>query len=82
MYAVISAFGTSGPYADRAGIDLVFQGESGMMSISGEPGGEPQKTATTIADFVAGTNAAAAGRRQPWPRAAPLARAPCGDFST
>ena len=58
VYAVISAFGTSGPYADRSGIDLVFQGESGMMSIAGEPGGEPQKTATTIADFVAGTNAA------------------------
>jgi crotonobetainyl-CoA:carnitine CoA-transferase CaiB-like acyl-CoA transferase len=58
VYAVISAFGTTGPYADRSGIDLVFQGESGMMSIGGEPGGEPQKTATTIADFVAGTNAA------------------------
>ena len=58
VYAVISAFGTSGPYADRAGIDLVFQGEAGMMSIGGEPGGGPQKTATTIADFVAGTNAA------------------------
>jgi len=58
VYAVISAFGTSGPYADRSGIDLVFQGESGMMSIGGEPGGEPHKTATTIADFVAGTNAA------------------------
>ncbi len=58
VYGVISAFGTSGPYADRSGIDLVFQGESGMMSIGGEPNGEPQKTATTIADFVAGTNAA------------------------
>jgi crotonobetainyl-CoA:carnitine CoA-transferase CaiB-like acyl-CoA transferase len=58
VYAVISAFGTSGPYADRSGIDLIFQGESGMMSIGGEPGGEPQKAATTIADFVAGTNAA------------------------
>jgi formyl-CoA transferase len=60
IYAVISAFGTSGPSSARAGIDLVFQGESGMMSISGDEGGPPHKTATTIADFVAGTNAALA----------------------
>lgn len=60
VYAVISAFGTTGPAADRAGIDLVFQGESGMMSITGDEGEDPHKTATTIADFVAGTNAAVA----------------------
>ena len=60
VYAVISAFGTTGPSAGRAGIDIVFQGESGMMSITGKEGEAPQKTATTIADFVAGTNAAAA----------------------
>lgn len=60
VYATISAFGTTGPAAGRAGIDLVFQGESGMMSITGEDGEAPHKTATTIADFVAGTNAAAA----------------------
>jgi formyl-CoA transferase len=60
VYAVISAFGTEGPSAGRAGIDLVFQGESGMMSVTGAEGEGPHKTATTIADFVAGTNAAAA----------------------
>ena len=60
VYAVISAFGTTGPWSQRAGIDLVFQGESGMMAISGAEGEQPHKTATTIADFVAGTNAAAA----------------------
>jgi crotonobetainyl-CoA:carnitine CoA-transferase CaiB-like acyl-CoA transferase len=59
IYAVISAFGTTGPSSGRAGIDLVFQGESGMMSITGEDGETPHKTATTIADFIAGTNAAA-----------------------
>ncbi len=59
VYAVISAFGTTGPSSQRAGIDLVFQGESGMMSITGGDGEPPHKTATTIADFVAGTNAAA-----------------------
>ena len=60
VYAVISAFGTTGPAAGRAGIDLVFQGESGMMSITGDEGEGPHKTATTIADFLAGTNAAVA----------------------
>ena len=35
---------------DRAGIDVVFQGESGMISITGHPGDPPQKTATTIGD--------------------------------
>ena len=60
VYATISAFGTTGPYSSRPGIDLVFQGESGMMAISGEAGEPPHKTATTIADFVAGTNAALA----------------------
>jgi crotonobetainyl-CoA:carnitine CoA-transferase CaiB-like acyl-CoA transferase len=60
VYGVISAFGTTGPWSQRAGIDLVFQGESGMMAISGGEGEPPHKTATTIADFVAGTNAAAA----------------------
>ncbi|MGQ0847912.1 MAG: CaiB/BaiF CoA transferase family protein [Actinomycetota bacterium] len=60
LYAVISAFGTTGPDADRPGIDLVFQGESGMMSLAGSEGDGPHKTATTIADFVAGTNAALA----------------------
>ena len=59
-YAVISGFGTSGPYSTRSGIDLIFQGESGMMSISGGEAEPPHKTATTIADFVAGTNAALA----------------------
>jgi CoA:oxalate CoA-transferase len=60
VFAAISAFGTTGPSSQRAGIDLIFQGESGMMSISGGEGEPPHKTATTIADFVAGTNAATA----------------------
>lgn len=58
VYAVVSAFGSDGPYADRAGIDVIFQAESGMVSITGHPGDPPQKTATTIGDYVAGTNAA------------------------
>jgi crotonobetainyl-CoA:carnitine CoA-transferase CaiB-like acyl-CoA transferase len=58
VYGVVSAFGSDGPYAERSGIDVVFQGESGMMSITGDPGSPPGKTATTIGDYVAGTNLA------------------------
>jgi crotonobetainyl-CoA:carnitine CoA-transferase CaiB-like acyl-CoA transferase len=60
VVAVISAFGSKGPASHRAGIDLIFQGESGMMSITGDAGEGPHKTATTIGDFLAGTNAALA----------------------
>jgi crotonobetainyl-CoA:carnitine CoA-transferase CaiB-like acyl-CoA transferase len=60
VYAEVSAFGSTGPDADRAGIDILFQGESGMMSISGEDSGPPTKTATTVGDYLAGTNAAVA----------------------
>ncbi len=60
VYAEVSAFGSSGPDAARAGIDIIFQGESGMMSISGEEGAPPAKTATTVGDYLAGTNAALA----------------------
>lgn len=60
IYAVVSAFGSDGPYAKRPGIDVIFQGESGMISITGDPNDGPRKTATTIGDYVAGTNAALA----------------------
>ncbi|MGH8871952.1 MAG: CaiB/BaiF CoA transferase family protein [Acidimicrobiia bacterium] len=60
IYASIAAFGAEGPYAARAGVDIVFQGESGMISITGEPKDGPRKTAATIGDYVAGTNAALA----------------------
>ena len=60
VVAVINAFGSEGPASHRPGIDLIFQGESGMMSITGDSGDGPHKTATTIGDFLAGTNAALA----------------------
>jgi crotonobetainyl-CoA:carnitine CoA-transferase CaiB-like acyl-CoA transferase len=60
VYAAVTAFGSDGPQADRAGIDVVFQGESGMISITGHPGDPPQKTATTIGDYVAATHIAIA----------------------
>ena len=58
VYCAISAFGPDGPGSDRAGIDLIFQGESGMIGITGEEGQDPLKTATNVADVYAGTNAA------------------------
>jgi crotonobetainyl-CoA:carnitine CoA-transferase CaiB-like acyl-CoA transferase len=60
VYAVISAFAADGPDATRAGIDVVFQAESGMISISGEERGPVSKTATTVGDYLAGTNTALA----------------------
>ncbi len=60
IYAVVSAFGADGPDAERTGIDVIFQAESGMMSLTGEPGSPPGKTATTIGDYVAATNTALA----------------------
>ncbi len=60
IYAVVSAFGSDGPYAKRPGIDIIFQGESGMVSITGDAKDGPRKTATTIGDYVAGTNMALA----------------------
>ncbi|MEX2280844.1 MAG: CoA transferase [Acidimicrobiia bacterium] len=56
IYGVVSAFGSHGPYASRAGIDIVFQAESGMISATGSEGQPPSKTATTIGDYVAATN--------------------------
>lgn len=60
IYTSINAFGANGPYARRPGIDVIFQGESGMISITGDAKDGPRKTATTIGDYLAGTNAALA----------------------
>lgn len=60
IYTSVNAFGASGPYARRAGVDVIFQGESGMISITGQAKDGPRKTATTIGDYLAGTNAALA----------------------
>jgi formyl-CoA transferase/CoA:oxalate CoA-transferase len=60
IYATVSAFGVDGPYAERSGIDVVFQAESGMMSLTGDLGSPPGKTATTIGDYLAATNTAMA----------------------
>jgi crotonobetainyl-CoA:carnitine CoA-transferase CaiB-like acyl-CoA transferase len=55
IYCSISGFGRSGPYADRGGFDLVAQGISGLMSITGEgPGCPPVKLGAPVTDITAG----------------------------
>jgi crotonobetainyl-CoA:carnitine CoA-transferase CaiB-like acyl-CoA transferase len=54
IYASISGFGQTGPYADRPGFDLIAQGMSGIMSVTGEPDGPPVKAGVPIADLAAG----------------------------
>ena len=50
----ISGFGTRGPDAQRPGYDLILQGESGVMEITGSPDGPPTKVGTSVADLVTG----------------------------
>ena len=55
IYCEISGFGRSGPYAQRAGFDLIAQGMSGLMSITGEaPGRPPVKVGAPVTDITAG----------------------------
>lgn len=58
IYCSISAFGTSGPYRDRAGFDLIAQAMSGVMSVTGEAGRPPVSAGVPIADLNAGNLAA------------------------
>ena len=54
IYCAVSGYGRDGPYGDKAGFDLIAQGFSGLMSITGEPGRPPVKTGNSIADINAG----------------------------
>jgi len=56
----ITGFGRTGPDADRPGYDLIIQGESGVMDITGEAEGPPMKVGTSIADLVTGLYASQA----------------------
>ena len=59
IYCEISGFGRTGPYADRGGFDLIAQGMSGLMSITGEgPDRPPVKAGAPITDITAGILAA------------------------
>lgn len=54
VYCSITGFGQTGPYAPRAGYDFIIQAMAGMMSITGEPGREPQKAGVAISDIFTG----------------------------
>ena len=54
VYCSISGFGQTGPYRERGGFDLVAQGMSGLMSVTGMPDGPPVKVGVPITDLTAG----------------------------
>lgn len=58
VYCSITGFGQTGPYAHRAGYDFIIQGMSGLMSITGEPDGPPQKVGVAVVDVFTGVYAA------------------------
>ena len=58
IYCSISGYGRTGPAADKGGFDLIAQGVSGLMSITGEPGGAPVKVGSPVTDMNAGLLAA------------------------
>ena len=60
IYCSITGFGQDGTYATRAGYDYIIQGMSGLMSITGEPGGPPLKTGVAVTDIFTGIYASTA----------------------
>lgn len=60
IYCSITGFGQSGPYARRPGLDAVFQGMSGLMAVTGDPDGEPQRVGTFVIDQMTGLYTAVA----------------------
>ena len=54
IYCSITGFGQTGPYAHRAGYDFIIQGMSGLMSITGEADGQPQKVGVAVTDVFTG----------------------------
>jgi formyl-CoA transferase len=57
IYCSITGFGQTGPLRDRPGYDFMIQAMGGLMSITGEPDGEPMKVGVAVADLFAGQNA-------------------------
>ena len=60
VYCSITGFGQTGPYAHRAGYDFIIQGMAGLMSVTGEPDGQPQKAGVAVTDVFTGIYAATA----------------------
>ena len=57
IYCSITGFGQTGPLHDKPGYDFMIQAMGGLMSITGEPDGEPMKVGVAVADLFAGQNA-------------------------
>jgi crotonobetainyl-CoA:carnitine CoA-transferase CaiB-like acyl-CoA transferase len=57
IYCSITGFGQTGPLRDRPGYDFMIQAIGGLMSITGEPQGDPMKVGVAVADLFAGQNA-------------------------
>lgn len=60
IYASISGYGTYGPYRDRPGYDVIAQGMSGLMYLTGQPDAPPTRVGSSIGDTTAGVNAVVA----------------------
>ncbi|WP_374355266.1 CaiB/BaiF CoA transferase family protein, partial [Chitinimonas sp.] len=60
VYCSITGFGQHGPRADQAGYDFMIQGLGGLMSITGDPQGEPQKVGVAVTDLFTGMYATVA----------------------
>jgi len=60
VYCSITGFGQDGPYSKRAGYDYMIQAMGGLMSLTGEPAGEPMKSAVAVADLFTGMYAVTA----------------------
>lgn len=54
IFATMSGFGQTGPYSRRPAYDMIVQGMGGIMSITGQEGGEPVRVGTSIGDIIAG----------------------------
>jgi crotonobetainyl-CoA:carnitine CoA-transferase CaiB-like acyl-CoA transferase len=60
IYCSITGFGQTGPYAHRAGYDFIIQGMCGLMSLTGDPAGQPQKIGVALTDLFTGVYGALA----------------------
>src|SRR5262245_28499098 len=68
IYCSVTGFGQDGPYAPRAGYDLLVQGMGGLMDITGTPEGEPMRVGVPIADLSTGVYSVVGIRAAPPPR--------------
>ncbi len=57
LYCSVSAFGQTGPYASRPGFDIMAQGVTGVLRMTGQPGGRPAKVGFAVNDIAAGMTA-------------------------